>query len=91
MVDAVLTLYDLRFSQCCCCCWGIRSSGMWHCVYGQVVPDLMKDNGGQAVQLTKNWTTWLLKMKAPWWTDTSETSQPTAECHIPEGLNPVSA
>jgi len=55
MVDAILTLYDLRFSQycccccCCCCCWGFKSSGMWHCVYGQVVPALMKDNGGQAV------------------------------------------
>jgi hypothetical protein len=41
-------MQDLRFSQQCS--WGFRSSGMWHHVIGQMVPNLSK--GTQCFQLT---------------------------------------
>ena len=36
----VLTVRAVKFLQHCC--WGFRSSGMWRCAFGWVVPDVSK-------------------------------------------------
>ena len=33
-------MWDFRFSYWCC--WGFRSSGMWHCAVGLLVPIVLK-------------------------------------------------
>jgi hypothetical protein len=62
---------DLGFSQRCT--WGLKSCGVWRCVFGSVVLEV--------------WTAWPLNMKAPPSLETSETDHPVTQCHIPKHLN----
>jgi len=74
---------DINFSFSQRFCWGLSSSGIWHCVLGWVVRDVSKDHTGFILRVKHSWTadegTAILR--------TDRNYSPTIERNISEDLN----